>query len=71
MMLATMMVMMMFMVDKDGDDDDDDIMGFSSWSHFNKLMMLFRFQFVPPVDTGGLQVHKQIMMVIYHGSGVR
>ena len=71
-MLATMMVMMMFMVDKDGDDDDDDdIMGFSSWSHCNKLMMLFRFQFVPPVDTGGLQVHKQIMMVIYHGSGVR
>ena len=33
-------------------------------SHFNKLMMLFRFQFVPPVDTGGLQVHINIMMLI-------
>ena len=30
-------------------------------------MRLFRFQFVPPVDTGGLQVRTKMMMMIYNG----
>ena len=30
-------------------------------------MRLPRFQFVPPVDTGGLQVRTKMMMMIYNG----